>query len=193
MMEIMGIRRIANRAFMLSRQFMSLPQAIELVASEDKLKQFNLQKIYKMEPYQLIGGVNFFCTGLAESIDKMQNIDKALKFMEVLQKTTPGNPFIQYLTKKIALWLGFEDAEQFLSAIPMAPQGGMPQGAPVPPGVPPGMPMPPQGMPPVPPNQMPMVRPGMPPQGGPMPQQGQGLPPQLLMQIISQMQQGRRI
>lgn len=139
MMEIMGIRQIANRAFLLTRQFMDLPQTVELVASDDKLKQLNLQKIYTMQPYQLMGGVNFFCTGLSESIDKIQNIDKAIKFMEVLQKTSPGNPFIMYLTKRIALWLGFEDAESFMNNIPtgtVPPQGTgiqqpqMPQGLP---------------------------------------------------------------
>ena len=145
MMEIMGIRRLANRAFLMTRQFMTLPQTIELIASEDQLKQFNLSRIYKMEPNQLIGGVNFFCTGLSESIDKIQSIDKALKFMEVLQKTSPGNPFIFYLTKKIALWLGFEDADKFLqdNQMPMMAQPGQP-------GMPGGQQIPPQtqGLPP---------------------------------------------
>lgn len=176
MIEIMGIRRLANRAFLLTRQFMSLPQTIELVASEDKLKQFNLSRIYKMEPLQLMGGVNFFCTGLSESIDKIQNIEKALKFMEVLQKTSPGNPFIQYLTKKIALWLGFEDAEQFLSNIPMIqqPQQAMP-----------GLPMQGQGQgqPPMPNQPMPIPIPMQQPQGG--------LPPQLLQLIVQSMMRGQ--
>ena len=182
MMEIMGVRRIANRAFLLTRQFMSLPQTIELIASESQLKQFNLQKIYKMTPQQLIGGVNFFCTGLSESIDKMQNIDKALKFMEILQKTSPGNPFIQYLTQKIALWLGFEDAEKFIeSSMPMAQ--GMPQGAPQ--GAIPGQ-MPPQGMPMPAPQGIPQGMPPMPPQGA-----GQGLPPQILQMIAMRMAQAQ--
>jgi hypothetical protein len=191
MMEMMGIRRIANRAFLMTRQYMSLPQTIELVASESQLKQYNLSRIYKMQPYQLIGGVNFFCTGLSESIDKMQNIDKALKFMDILQKTTPGNPFIQFLTKKIALWLGFEDAEQFAETIPPTPFP--PAGSPstIAPPVPPGLPMP---MRPSMAPGSPGAPPGLPvmPPRSPMVPPAQGLPPQLLNLIAQRMMMARQ-
>jgi hypothetical protein len=193
MMEMMGIRRIANRAFLLTRQFFSKPEAIEIIASEDKLKQYELSKIYTMTPKDIIGDLHFFCIGLSESVDKMQNIDKALKFMEILQKTTPGHPFINYLIKKIAFWLGFEDAGKFFETLPMAP--GMPQISPQMPqggaNMPPGIPMPPpQGNMPIPPNMLPMARPPMPmmpPQG-----QGQGLSPQLLQMIVQRMMMQRQ-
>ena len=181
MMELMGIRKMAERGLILTRQFMTRNESIELLASESELKQASLSKIYSMTPKQLMGGVNFITTGLSESIDKMQNIDKALKFMEILQKATPGHPFVNYLIKRIALWLGFEDADVFFGnmnnqTIPMTPQQ-MPNQIP---GVNiPGQPM--GGGVPIPTPNVPM----MPPQQG-IP--GQGLPPQLLALIAQQMQ-----
>jgi hypothetical protein len=180
-MEIMGIRRIANRAFLLTRQFMSLPQSIELIASDSQLKQFGLSKIYTMRPQMLTQGINFFCTGLSESIDKFQNIDKLLKFAEIAGKIPSMAQSINYqeIIKRIALWLGFEDADKIIQIMPMVQ--GLPQGAGQPiPGV---MPMPPEGMPPAMPN-MPMARPSMLPLS-------QGLPPQLLQMIAARMMQGQ--
>jgi hypothetical protein len=176
MMELMGIRIMANRAFLLSRQFMSKDETIELIASEDKLKQLGVNKIYQMSPKELMGGVNFFCTGLSESIDKNQNIDKLLKYAEMTAKIPAMQQTTNYqaIAKRIALWLGFEDVESFIN--PMQPAG-----------VPGAYPM--QGAP-----QLPQPPPiGLPQQGlpsaSPQPQLGGGLPPQLLALIAQRMRQ----
>lgn len=184
MMEMMGIRRMADRGLLLTRQFMTQNEAIELVASQDQLKQFNLRKIYTMTPKEIIGSVRFFCTGLSESMDKLQNIDKLIKYAEMTSKVPAMQQITNYqaIAKRIALWLGFEDVGEFIQQTPpmMPNASGIPQNMPqLPPGVPnlpPGMPMPT-------PN-VPMVRPPMPmmPQGG-----GQGLPPQILQAIVQQM------
>jgi hypothetical protein len=178
MMEIMGIRKIADRALLLTRQFMTKEETIEIIASESQLKQFNIAKIYTMTPEQLMGSVRFFCTGLSESLDKMQNIDKALKFMEILQKTAPGHPFVNFLIKKIAFWLGFEDAGEFFDNMPMLPA--------MPPGLPPGLPPGAQGGAII-PGGIPMpVPPGMPPPGG----NGGRLSPELLAMIAQNIARG---
>lgn len=205
MMELMGIRKIANRAFLLTRQFLTKEEAIELIASADQRKQFHLDKIYKITPDKIIGKANFHCTGLSESIEKSQNIDKLMKYAEVTGKIPPMQEVTNYqgIAKQIALWLGFENVEDFVQdpmefkPPPPPPQPTAPPGMPpgLPPGVPPGMP---QGMPPPMPQPMPMPqRPPMPmppPQGGPPP--GRGLPPQILQAIVQQMmmrnQAGRR-
>lgn len=163
-MEMMGIRRMANRAFLLTRQFMTKEETIELIAPANVLQQMQIDKVYTMNPKQLMGGVNFFCTGLSESVEKMQNIDKALKFMEILTKLTPGHPFISYLIKRIALWLGFEDAENFFGDQPGMHGQGLLPGMP-PQGIPPGMPAPAMPQPPIP------------------PQGGGGLPPEMIAMI----------
>ena len=192
MMEIMGIRKIADRALLLTRQFMTANEVIEIIASEDQRKQFNIGKIYTMTPKELIGSVRFFCTGLSESLDKLQNIDKLLKYAEMTSKVPQMAQTTNYqaIARRIALWLGFEDVEEFVLTPPMGMPQGMPQGLPQAgqgaPNMPPGIPMPapqglPQGMPPIPQNRLPMI----PPQQG---QGGQSLPPQLLAMIVQMMQ-----
>ena len=191
MMETMGVRRIADRALLLSRQFMTQNEAIEIIATQDQMKQLNIGKIYTMTPKELMGSVKFFCTGLSESIDKLQNIDKLIKYAEMTAKVPAMQQITNYqaIAKRIALWLGFEDVSEFVNMTPVVP--GMPPGMPpqnvsapagggMVPNIPTSLPAPT-------PN-VPMVRPPMPgmPQG--MPQgQGQGLPPQLLQLIIQQM------
>jgi len=196
MMEMMGIRKMADRGLLLTRQFMSQPEAIELMASEDQLRQYNISKFFTLTPKDIIGSVKFFATGLSESLDKMQNIEKMLKYIDTLgkMKLPPDMlyPILLKASEKIALWLGFEDAQSFIPKMPMQPQGMPPQqmigGVPqIPQGMPP--PMPPQGMPAQMMGQRPMLRP---PMGAPaMPQGGmpQNLPPQVLQMIISQMMQ----
>ena len=185
MMERMGIRQMANRGFLLTMQFMSKPEAIKLVASSDQKKRLHLEEIYKYKPADIINKVNFHATGLSETLDKLQNIDKLLKFAETTGKIPPMQQITNYqsIMKRIALWFGFEDVEEFVQMNPInpimpmqQPMGGQPMG-----GQPPGMPgMPPPGMSPM----------GLPP-GQPMPPPGlpQGLPPQILQMIIQQMQQ----
>jgi len=193
MMEVMGIRKIANRAFLLTRQFMTKNETIRLIASESQLKQFNLTKIYTMTPKELMGGMHFFCTGLSESIDKAQNIDKLLKYAEMTSKVPAMQAVTNYqaIAKRVALWLGFEDVDEFVQSvnnmqIPIAQ--AQPQ------GLPPGMP----GQPPMPlPNQQPMMNrplmPMAPPQGMPPQMQpggnGNRLPPQILQMIMQNMMQ----
>ena len=176
MMEIMGIRRIADRALLLTTQFMTKTQAIELVASEDQLRQMGLNKIYDMSPREIIGSVNFFCTGLSESLDKLQNIDKLLKFIEIFVKTPQTAQLLnlQEIAKQIAYWMGIENVDKFINSMPMIPQI-------------PGAPMPAQQMI----GGVPQLPQGMPP---PMPMPSspqQGLPPQILQAIIGQMMAGQ--
>ncbi len=166
MMEMQGIRKIANRAFLLTRQFMSLPETIEIIASDDQKKQFGLQKIYKLSPEQIIGKVKFHCTGMSESIEKAQNIDKLLKYAEVTGKI-PGMQMVtnyQGIAKRIGLWLGFEDIQDFVLMNPNNPLAQMqPPQQPQPQGVPGAQPPPPQGA-------------------------GGGLPPNAIAGIVQQMQ-----
>lgn len=205
MMERMGIRQIANRGFLLTMQFMTKPELIKLVASKDQKKRLHLEEIYRYTPSDITNKVNFCAVGLSETLDKLQNIDKLLKYAETTSKVPPMQQITNYtnIAKKIALWLGFEDVEEFVLMNPINPMApaqppmmggmpGMPPGLPpgmqppgMPPGVmPPGMPMPPQGMPQ-----------GIPPAGGAPPNlpppQG-GLPPQLIQAIIMQMMQRRQ-
>jgi hypothetical protein len=168
MMEIMGIRVMANRGFLLTRQFMTKNETIELVASEDQLKQFNIGKIYTMTPKELMGSVNFFCTGVSESLDKLQNIDKLLKFAEVTSKIPAMQAIINYqaIGKRIALWLGFEDVDNFINfTAPMLPMSQKNS----------GMLVPPRPM---------LSRWAIPPGGN-----GRGLPPELLTLIAQRMRQ----
>jgi len=183
MMEIMGIRVMANRAFLLSRQFMSREETIELVASEDKLKQLGVDKIYKMTPKELIGSAHFVCTGLSESIDKNQNIDKLIKYAEMTSKIPEMRQITNYqaIAKRIALWLGFEDVDSFIN--------------PVQPVALPGSPATP-GMPQLPGNQARLPQPAVNqpprlPMPSPQPQQRGGLPPQLSALIAQRMQQAQ--
>ena len=200
MMEMMGIRKIANRAFLLTRQFLTQPEAIELMAPEDKLKQLNLSKIYKLTPREIIGSVHFFCTGLSETVDKLQNIEKLLKFTEVTGKIPQMSQIINYqeIAKQIATWLGFEDIDRFIQEPPPIMQ---PRQPPQQPGIP-GMPG--QGLPP---QVVPMAMPGipagisawppMPPQlpiggnGGPPAGLPPGLPPFLALAIAQRLGQQR--
>lgn len=187
LMELMGIRKIANRALLLSRQFMSKDETIELIAPADKLRQIGLEKIYKMSPGQIIGSVNFHCTGLSETLDRQQNIEKLLKFVEIFSKnpTTAQSLNLPEIMKQISYWLGIEDGDKFINQMPAMLPGmqeqGQPQGMP---GLPPGMP-PPQGMLPPMPQGMPQQ---MPVPGGP---QGipPGLPPQILAMIAARIGQ----
>ena len=173
-MEMNGIRRIANRAFLLTRQNLKEPLWIELMASNDKLKQLGIQKIMQLDPRQIIGKVNFHCTGLSESLEKSQNIDKLIKVMEVSSKIPPVQMITDYaaIMKQIYLWLGIEEAEKFIRMNPELPLDSMqPQGQPGMPGQ--------QG------------QPGQGGQPGGQPGQG-GLPPEMLKQIASGLMQGQQ-
>ena len=163
MMEFMGIRRIANRAFLATRQFMSQTESIELIASEDQKRQMNLVKIYQLTPEKIMGQANFHCTGLSESIDKAQNIDKLIKYAEVTGKIPAMQAITNYqgIGKRIALYLGFEEVEDIVKVDPIDPLAPQPQ---------------PQGVP----GQMPGQ--GIPGQ----PQAGGGLPPEILQRIAQQ-------
>ena len=192
MMELMGVRQIANRAFILTRQFFKQNKAIELVASQDELKRLGVSKVYQYTPDMITQNLNFFCTGLSESIDKAQNIDKLTKLMELTSKIPPAQAITNYpnIIKRIALWLGLEDVEDFITMNPNMPM--QPMQPPQPAGGPQGVPGQPQGMPQGGPQGMP---PQMPPNmGGRMPPPGPGgnggLPPQLQM-ILQQMMQRR--
>ena len=168
MMEVMGIRRIANRAFLLTRQFFTKEEAIELMAPEDKLKQMGLEKIYKLSPSEIIGNVHFFSTGLSEVADKAQNIDKLLKFTEISGKIPQMAQMMNYqeIGRQIGTWLGLEDIDRFLSAVPNPPvpqpQAQPPMSMPQPMPMPqPPAPMMPTGgnggMPPAPPGVNPIL------------------------------------
>ena len=191
MMEMMGIRKIANRAFLLTRQLFKQSKMIELMASEDKLKELGVEKMYQYTPESITGNVNFICIGLSESVEKSQNIDKAMKFIEVTGKIPVASQVINYpeILKDVAMWIGFQNSSKYILPTPMpqnVPQpGANPQGIPqgLPPGaLPQGLPMPqPMMRPPMPMQRPPM--PGMLPQGG----NGNRLPPQILQMIIQQM------
>ena len=177
MMELMGVRKIANRAFLLTRQFFTKEEAIELLAPEDQLKQMGLEKIYKLSPGEIIGNVHFFSTGLSEVSDKAQNIDKLLKFTEVTGKIPAMAQMMNYqeIGKQIGIWLGMEDIDRFINQMPTPP---VPQPQAQPP-MPQPMPMPPQ---------MPMPAPMMPPGGnGGAPPMPQGMPPALAMMLLQRM------
>lgn len=179
MMDMMLVRAMANRAFLLSRQFYTKPQAIELLAPENVIKQLGINKLYTISPSQLMEGVKFYGTGLSESLEKAQNIDKAVKFLEVLSKVNPQHPFNNYLIKRIAIWLGFEDAEEYFSINNMQPEIIQSQGMTGMP-LPQGQPMPPQGSPQLPSRPMPSPPPPPP-----------GMPPQVAQQMIQRILQGQ--
>lgn len=198
MMEMMGIRQIANRAFLLTRQFYSEPKMIELMASQEELQKHQVKKMYELSPGEIIGKMNFYCTGLSESIDRAQNIDKLIKYAEVTGKIPAMQAITNYqnIGKRIALWLGFEDVEDFVNMnpdnpyAPPAPQPqpqGLPGQVPGVPGLPPGIP--PQGLPPgIPPQGI--------PQGVPLPQPGipqspGGLSPEVLQLIVQSIVAGQ--
>ena len=187
MMEMMGIRRIANRAFLLTRQFFTKEESIELLAPEDQLKQMGLEKIYKLSPGEIIGNVHFFSTGLSEVSDKAQNIDKLLKFTEVTGKIPAMAQMMNYqeIGKQIGIWLGLEDISRFISEVPNQPVPQtvqQPQQPQIPQGVPAQIPIP-----------ILTPAPNMIPQGGngqpPLPM---GLPPQILMALAQRMNRGIR-
>lgn len=190
MMEVMGIRKTANRAFLLTRQFFTQPEMIELMAPEDKLKQMNLAKIYRLSPREIIGSVHFFCTGLSETVDKVKNIENLLKFTDITGKIPAMTQIINYteIAKQIATWLGFEDIDRFVQ---MAPPIVPPQ---APQGLPGGLP-PQRVVPPMPSQAIPMPIPQRPPMPMPppmMPQGGNGqpqIPPEILMALIQRMRQ----
>lgn len=116
MMEIMGVRAIANRAFIMTRQYFTQPQMIELMAPEDKLRQMNVDKMYKLTPREITEDIHFFCTGLSESMDKAQNVEKLLKFVEISGKIPQMAAIVNYaeIGKQIATWLGLEDADKLI-------------------------------------------------------------------------------
>jgi len=174
MMELQGIRKIANRAFMLTRQNLKEPMWIELMASEDKLKQLQIQKIYQLDPRLIIGKVNFHCTGLSESIEKSQNIDKLIKVMEISAKIPPVQAITNYqaMMKQIYLWLGIEEAEKFIQMNPNLPLQSIPQ---IPQGVPQGIPRP-GGNGGLPPEILQRIVLGLRGGQGALPQQGQPPP-----------------
>ena len=176
MMEINGIRKCANRAIILTRQFFSEPMMIELLASQDELAQFNVGKFYQLQPKEIIGKTQFHCTGLSEAIEKGQNIDKLVKYTEITSKVPPMQAITNYraIGKQIALWLGLENVEDLVLMNQQAPL------SPVQPGQP-GQGGPNQG-------QGPGQLPG---QGGAPQPQGQGgqLPPQAIQSIIQSMRQ----
>ena len=136
--------------------------------------------------------LNFFCTGLSESIDKAQNIDKLTKLMELTSKIPPAQAITNYpnIIKRIALWLGLEDVEDFIMINPNMPM--QPMQPPQPAGLPQGVPGQPQGMPQGLPQGIPqppqMGGQGMPPPG---PGGNGGLPPQLLAMLAQKLMQQR--
>lgn len=173
MIEIMGIRKMANRGFLLTRQFFSKPKAIELIASTDEFDKYQLEKIYQLRPEEITGKVQFFCTGLSETTEKAQNIDKLMKFAEVTAKIPPLQMVTNYegIAKKIGMYLGFEDLNDFVKINPFDPLAPTPQ---------PG-----QGMPGQPQGQPGQGGPQGSPQGGPG-----GLPPEMIRKIQQQMMAG---
>lgn len=122
--EIMGIRKAANRAFLMTRQFYSQTETIELLASEDQAKALGVQKIYQLSPQQIIGDVQFFCTGLSESIDKNQNIEKLIQYMEITGKIPQMAQITNYqeIGKQIMAYLNLENSEKFFQPPPPPPQ-----------------------------------------------------------------------
>lgn len=158
MMEFMGIRKMANRAFLLTRQFYTEAEAVELIASQDQKTKFQLQKVYRVQPEQIMEKLNFHSTGLSETLDKSQDIDKLIKYAEVTSKIPAMQAVTNYqgIGKKVALLLGFEDVEDLVLMNPNNPLAPMPQQ---------------QGAP------------GLP--GGQIPGAGGGLPPNILQNIAS--------
>lgn len=120
MMEMMGIRKMANRAFLMTRQYADAPVMIELIAPDNQLKQMGLQKIFQLTPQQIIGDTKFFCTGLMESIDKAQNLEKILKFTEITSKSPQMSQIINYqeIAKQILTWIGLENGDKFIQPPP---------------------------------------------------------------------------
>lgn len=170
MMELMGIRKMANRGFLLTRQFFSKPEAIELVASADVRQRLNLDKIYTISPEKIIGKVKFYGTGLSESLEKTQKIDKLLKYTEITSKIPQMQAITNYqaVAKRIALLIGFENVEELIQVAPQIP------------GLPPQLAQLGQQ------GQMPQQMPGAGLPGG-----TQGLPDNILAQIASQIGQGQ--
>ena len=168
-MELMGVRKIANRAFLLTMQFQTRNETIELIASKSELKQIGVAKLHNLQPGMITKKVNFHATGFSETAKKAENIENLLKYAEVTVKIPPLQAITNYanIGKQIALLIGMEDVEELVSMNPFNPY--QQQAIPGQPGVPgqPGQPGAPQGR----------------PQGVP----GQpNLPPQLLQQIASQ-------
>jgi len=182
MMEIMGVRQMANRAFILTRQFFKQNKAIELLASQDELKKLGVSKVYQYTPGMITQNLNFFCTGLSESIEKGQNIDKLMKLLELTGKVPQAQAITNYpnIIKRLALWLGLEDVESFVMINPNMPiEPNAPQ-QPMIPGT--------QQI------QAPQGQPGMPPQ---MPQgqpggNGNQIPPQMLAMLAQKLMQQRQ-
>lgn len=188
MMEIMGIRRMADRALIMSRQYMTQNETVEILASEDQRKQLQIDKFYTMTPKELMGSIKFFATGLSESLDKFQNIDKLIKFADMTSKIPAMQQTVNYqaIAKKVALWLGFEDVDEFLTPVmPAMPQAGQMPAQ----GIPGATRAIPAAMGQATPN-LPMLRQQMPQGVQGMPQQGRGLPPQLIQAIVQNMIRG---
>ena len=148
MMEMSGIRRMANRGFLLTMQYFSEPKMIKLMASQDQKRRLRLNELYSLTPGEIKKSVNFICTGLSESMEKEDRIKKLLSFAEVSAKIPPLQAIVNYqgIGKQVAMYLGFENIEDLINmgeGDPLAPTQpqGMPQG--MGPGgqiMPPGMP-----------------------------------------------------
>lgn len=136
MQELQGVKVVANRFHMLLRQFGVKEELIELLASEDELKRFKLEKMMQIDPKRLIGKADFYCTGLSEFLEKEQMIEKLLKFREITQNDPTIN--IQEVNRRIANLMGFPDIEKLVNPLPLQPQtaGQTPPGAPPLPGQP---------------------------------------------------------
>ncbi len=154
MMEIMGIRRMANRAFLLTMQYFSEPKMIKLMASQEEKRKLRLGELYSLTPGEIKQNVNFVCTGLSESLEKIEKIEKLLRFAEISAKIPPLQAIVNYqgIGKQVALYLGFENIEDLImmgEGNPLEPTGppqGMP-GMPRAQGMPPGSQGAPQGIP----------------------------------------------
>lgn len=160
--EEAGIRQMANRGFLMTMQNFSKPEAIELVASKDQRDRLHLEKIYKLQPGEIRKKVNFYCTGVNESVEKDQNMQRLVQYLQVVSKLEPMQKVINFqnIARRIALWLGFEDVEDFIQMNPLAPlQEAL------------GIQPPGQGAP----------RPGQP--GAQPGGQGGGLPPEMIQKI----------
>ncbi|HDY68082.1 MAG TPA: hypothetical protein ENH85_09845 [Candidatus Scalindua sp.] len=129
MMEKMGVRKMANRGYLLTQQFFTKPKAIKVFASKDEKKKLRLDEMYTVAPGQIIGKMNFYCTGLTETLEKGENIDRLLRFAEITGKIPPMQAITNYqnIEKRIALWLGFEDVEDFVLMDSQDPLGQPPQ------------------------------------------------------------------
>ena len=155
MMEMMGIRRMANRGFLLTMQYFSEPKMIKLMASQDQKKRLRLREMYFLTPDEIKQNVNFICTGISENAEKQEKIEQLVNFMGISAKILPLQAITNYqgIGKQIALYLGFENIEDLINmgeGDPLAPSPvqGMPQGmGPGGPQGPQGGPSMPQGMP----------------------------------------------